>query len=164
MDSTQGQASDVSALVVRKRGLQPYEQAWKEMQNFTAERDSSFADEFWTLEHPKVFTLGLSKQPSFFALNDDIPIVKSDRGGKVTYHGPGQIVGYFLWDLRRLGMDVHQFVTLVEQCMINTLSAFDIHADRWQGNPGIYVEGRKIGSLGIRSETWVQLSRSRVER
>ena len=137
-------------LVVRQLGLQPYEEMWHNMQEFTTQRTETTQDQFWTLEHPRVFTLGLSKQPSIILGNEGIPVIKTDRGGQVTYHGPGQIVGYFLWDIRRLRLDVHRFVELVEQCMIDTLNIWGIDAERWEGNPGVYVDGKKIGSLGLR--------------
>lgn len=137
-------------LVVRSLGLQPYEKVWCEMQEFTSRRRETSCDQFWALEHPPVFTLGLSKQPSVVIGNERIPVVKTDRGGQVTYHGPGQIVGYFLWDIRRLQLDVHSFVKLVEQSMIDTLSFLGINAKRWEGNPGVYVDGKKIGALGLR--------------
>lgn len=137
-------------LIVRKLGIQPYESVWQDMKDLTQSRGDLSPDEYWVLEHPSVFTLGLSKQPSMVIGNEDIPVIKTDRGGQITYHGPGQIIGYFLWDIRRLGLDVHQFVRLVEQCMLDTLGYFDIVASRWDGNPGVYVKGKKIGSLGIR--------------
>ena len=137
-------------MVVHQLGLQPYEEVWHHMQEFTTQRTETTQDQFWTLEHTSVFTLGLSKQPSVILGNEEIPVVKTDRGGQITYHGPGQIVGYFLWDIRRLRLDVHRFVELVEQCMIDTLNTWGIDAERWEGNPGVYVEGKKIGSLGLR--------------
>lgn len=137
-------------MVVRQLGLQPYEDVWRHMQEFTTQRTETTPDQFWTLEHPRVFTLGLSRQPSIILGNEEIPVVKTDRGGQITYHGPGQIVGYFLWDIRRLRLDVHRFVELVEQCMIDTLNTWGIDAERWEGNPGVYVDGKKIGSLGLR--------------
>ena len=120
------------------------------MQAFTGSRNEQTHDEFWCLEHPAVFTLGSSKQPSPILASNDIPVIKTDRGGQVTYHGPGQIVGYFLWDLRRLHLNVHQFVELVEQSMIDTLSNWNVNGSRWTGNPGVYVNGKKIGALGLR--------------
>ena len=137
-------------MVVRQLGLQPYEDVWRHMQEFTTQRTETTPDQFWTLEHPRVFTLGLSRQPSIILGNEEIPVVKTDRGGQITYHSPGQIVGYFLWDIRRLRLDVHRFVELVEQCMIDTLNTWGIDAERWEGNPGVYVDGKKIGSLGLR--------------
>ena len=144
------QQVELRNMVVRQLGLQPYEEVWRQMQEFTTQRTESTQDQFWTLEHLRVFTLGLSKQPSIILGNEEIPVVKTDRGGQVTYHGPGQIVGYFLWDIRRLRLDVHRFVELVEQCMIDTLKTWGIDAERWEGNPGVYVDGKKIGSLGLR--------------
>ena len=144
------QQVELRNMVVRQLGLQPYEEVWRQMQEFTTQRTETTQDQFWTLEHPRVFTLGLSKQPSIILGNEEIPVVKTDRGGQVTYHGPGQIVGYFLWDIRRLRLDVHRFVELVEQCMMDTLNTWGIDAERWEGNPGVYVDGKKIGSLGLR--------------
>ena len=144
------QQVELRNMVVRQLGLQPYEEVWRHMQEFTTQRTETTQDQFWTLEHPRVFTLGLSKQPSIILGNEEIPVVKTDRGGQLTYHGPGQIVGYFLWDIRRLSLDVHRFVELVEQCMMDTLKTWGIDAERWEGNPGVYVDGKKIGSLGLR--------------
>lgn len=137
-------------MVVRQLGLQPYEEVWRHMQEFTNERTETTTDQLWTLEHHSVFTLGLSKQPSIILGNEGVPVIKTDRGGQVTFHGPGQIVGYFLWDIRRLSLDVHSFVRLVEQCMIDTLKVWGVDAERWEGNPGVYVDGQKIGALGLR--------------
>ena len=136
--------------LVRRLGSQSYEPVWQQMQEFTSSREPTTPDEFWTLQHSPVFTLGLSKQQPIILGYDEIPVVKTDRGGLITYHGPGQIIGYFLWDIRRLGLDVHAFVRLVEQCMIKTLEHWGIKAQRWSGNPGVYVQEQKIGSLGVR--------------
>lgn len=136
-------------LELRQLGRTEYRQTWQEMRSFTDRRDGSTADELWLTEHSPVYTLGQAAKHTFPFL-EPIPVVHTDRGGQLTYHGPGQIVGYALVDLNRAKISVHDFVRLLEQSMIDTVAAFDIAAERLDGHPGIYVEGRKIGSLGIR--------------
>lgn len=120
------------------------------MQQFTAERLPETADEIWITEHPPVYTLGLNAKPEHVLQAVDIPIVKTDRGGQVTYHGPGQLVVYVLADLRRAAMGPRQIVTLLENAMIDTLRQFGIAAEARTDAPGVYVEGKKIGALGLR--------------
>ncbi len=120
------------------------------MQAFTASREAKTPDELWLTEHPPVFTLGQANKQPAFLLEPNIEVVKTDRGGKVTFHGPGQLVGYTLVDLKRAQMTVHTFVHLLEQTMIDVLGEYSVHASRMDGHPGIYVEGLKIGSLGLR--------------
>ena len=120
------------------------------MQEFTGQRGPETEDELWVTEHPPVFTLGHAERGGQFLLEPSIEVVKTDRGGQVTYHGPGQIVGYTLVDLKRAQISVHGFVSLLEQAMIDTLGTYDVQASRLHGNPGVYVAGRKIGSLGLR--------------
>lgn len=138
------------ALKVSQCGLTDYVQTWECMRSFTDDRDESSADELWLTEHHPVYTLGQSGKTEAFLLEPDIPIVHSDRGGRVTYHGPGQIVGYVMVDLKRAGLSVHAFVELLEESMIATLADYGVHAERLKGNPGVYANGRKIGSLGLR--------------
>lgn len=137
--------------VIRQLGLQDYETVWRDMRRFTNERGSDTADEIWVTEHPPVYTLGLNgKHEHLLQGSRDIPLVETDRGGQVTYHGPGQLVIYFLADLRRLAMGPRQAVTLLENAMIATLSQYGIAAQARADAPGVYVEGKKIGALGLR--------------
>ena len=120
------------------------------MRDFTAARDAQTPDEFWLLEHDPVFTLGQAGKPEHVLAAGDIPVIHCDRGGQVTYHGPGQIVAYPLLDLRRLGVGVRDFVWRIEQCMIDALAEWNIGGERRDGAPGVYVAGAKIGALGVR--------------
>ncbi len=120
------------------------------MQQFTAERAPEHADEIWITEHPPVFTLGLNGQPAHLLQAADIPLVKTDRGGQITYHGPGQLVVYVLLDLRRLSLGPRQAVSLLENAMIQALSLYGIAAEAQPDAPGVYVDGNKIGALGLR--------------
>ena len=120
------------------------------MQQFTAERTAETADEIWITEHPPVYTLGLNGKPEHVLCAGDIPLLETDRGGQVTYHGPGQLVVYLLADLRRLSMGPRQAVTLLENAMIASLGQYGIAAEARADAPGVYVEGQKIGALGLR--------------
>ncbi|RNF82822.1 lipoyl(octanoyl) transferase LipB [Montanilutibacter psychrotolerans] len=135
---------------LRDLGRQPYEPVWRAMQAFTDTRDANTADELWLVEHDPVFTLGQAGKDEHVLLPGDIPVIHVDRGGQVTYHGPGQIVLYPLLDLRRLKVGVKEYVCRVEQAMIDTLADWNIEAARRDGAPGVYVAGAKIGALGIR--------------
>lgn len=135
---------------VRELGRRPYEPVWHAMQRFTDVRDESTADEIWLVEHDPVFTLGQAGKPEHVLAAGDIPVVHVDRGGQVTYHGPGQIVAYPLFDLKRLKVGVREYVCRIEQSMIDTMAEWNIHAERKEGAPGVYVAGAKIGALGIR--------------
>jgi len=135
-------------VVVREMGLQPYVAVLELMRGFNAQRDAATQDEFWLLQHPPVYTLGLGADASFGPRRDNgIPVVKVERGGEVTYHGPGQLVLYTLVDLARRGIKVKQFVCLLEDALIDLLGS---RAERRAGAPGIYVGGAKLASLGIR--------------
>ncbi len=136
--------------VRRFSGLQPYEPVWRAMQAFTDARDAQTPDELWVVEHAPVFTLGQAGKWEHVLMPGDIPVVPVDRGGQVTYHGPGQIVAYPLIDLRRAGIGVRDFVHRIEQSVIDTLAEWNIIAVRKDGAPGVYVAGAKIGALGIR--------------
>ncbi len=120
------------------------------MRTFTRQRHADSADEFWLVEHPPVYTLGLNGDPAHVLDAGDIPVIKVDRGGQVTYHGPGQVVIYLLIDLRRLGLGVRGLVTHMEQALIGFLGHHGIHAAALPQAPGVYVEGYKIASLGLR--------------
>ena len=136
--------------LVRDLGRQPYEPVWRAMQRFTDARDEDTPDELWLVEHDPVFTLGQAGKPEHVLLPGDIPVLHVDRGGQVTYHGPGQIVAYPLLDLRRLKIGVREYVQRIEQAMIDTLADWNIGAVRREGAPGVYVDDAKIAALGIR--------------
>jgi lipoate synthase/lipoate-protein ligase B len=138
------------APAVRWLGRVDYEPTWREMQRITDTRDVNTPDEIWLLEHPPVFTLGLNADAGHVLAAGDIPVVKIDRGGQVTYHGPGQLVVYPLIDIRRAGMGVRDLVTALERAVIDYCASLGIEATTRQGAPGVYVDGRKLGSVGIR--------------
>lgn len=120
------------------------------MQSFTQSRGASTADEIWLVEHPPVFTLGVAGRREHLRDPGDIPVVATDRGGQVTYHGPGQAVAYVLLDLRRLGAGVKAVVHDLEEAAIDVLREYGVHGERVSGRPGVYVEGRKIAAVGLR--------------
>jgi lipoyl(octanoyl) transferase len=136
--------------IVRRLGRVEYEPTWRAMQRFTNERNASTPDEIWFLEHPPVFTLGMNASVAHVLAPGDIPVVQIDRGGQVTYHGPGQLVVYPLVDLRRAKLGVRDIVTALEQSVIQLAAEFGITAEARREAPGIYVAGRKLGSVGIR--------------
>jgi len=140
----------VPELRVRRLGRVDYEPTWRAMQRFTDERDAQTADELWLLEHPPVFTLGMSGRREHLLAPGDIPVLDIDRGGQVTYHGPGQLVVYVLLDLRRRGFGVHELVSALEQAVLDYAAALGIPAECRRGAPGIYVRGRKLASVGLR--------------
>lgn len=137
-------------LVVRRLGRVAYEPTWRAMQAFTAARGPETPDELWLLEHPPVYTLGLAGRREHILRVTDIPIVAIDRGGQVTYHGPGQIVAYLLLDLKRRGYGVRELVTRMEQAVIDLLAGYGIEGRRRDRAPGVYVAGKKIAALGLR--------------
>jgi lipoyl(octanoyl) transferase len=137
-------------LLRRLPGLQAYEPVWRAMQAFTDARDAATQDELWILQHEPVFTQGQAGKPEHVLAAGDIPIVPVDRGGQITYHGPGQIVAYPLLDLRRLGIGVRELVRRLEQAIIDTLQHWNVVAQRRDGAPGVYVGDAKIAALGLR--------------
>lgn len=137
-------------LVRRPPGLQPYAPVWHAMQAFTDARGPETPDELWVLEHERVFTLGQAGKWEHVLMPGDIPVVAVDRGGQVTYHGPGQIVAYPLIDLRRLKIGVRELVNRIEQAIIDTLDTWNIVALRRDGAPGVYVGAAKVAALGLR--------------
>nr|Q31F43.1 RecName: Full=Octanoyltransferase; AltName: Full=Lipoate-protein ligase B; AltName: Full=Lipoyl/octanoyl transferase; AltName: Full=Octanoyl-[acyl-carrier-protein]-protein N-octanoyltransferase [Hydrogenovibrio crunogenus XCL-2] len=140
-------------LQVKYLGLQPYESTWEAMQRFTNERTEHTPDELWVVEHPPVFTQGLNGQAKHlqaFALEQNIPIIQTDRGGQVTYHGPGQIIIYVLLDLKRAQLGVRDLVHRMEKAIIEFLCDLSISADARPDAPGVYVDGQKIASLGLK--------------
>lgn len=136
--------------LLRFRGLLPYEPTWREMQRFTDERGPHTDDEIWFLEHPPVFTLGMNASLEHVLDAGDIPLQRIDRGGQVTYHGPGQLVVYPLLDLKRRGMGVRPLVTALEGSIIDFLASVGIEARARREAPGVYVGERKIASVGLR--------------
>ena len=141
---------DARAGIARDLGQRAYEPVWRAMQAFTDARIDATDDEVWLVEHAPVFTLGQAGKPEHVLMPGDIPVLHVDRGGQVTYHGPGQIVVYPLLDLRRLGIGVRDYVCRIEQAIIDTLDEWNIVAERLEGAPGVYVGGAKIAALGIR--------------
>ncbi|MEJ2423870.1 MAG: lipoyl(octanoyl) transferase LipB [Candidatus Thiodiazotropha sp.] len=131
-------------------GRQPYESTWQAMRNYTDGRDRESVDQLWLLEHPPVYTLGQAGKPEHLLAPGLIPVIKTDRGGQVTYHGPGQLVAYLLLDLRRAGLGVRALVTLLEEAVIGMLRDHQIPASPRRDAPGVYVGERKLASLGLR--------------
>lgn len=136
--------------LVKFMGLVEYQPAWDAMKQFTAQRTPATPDEIWVLQHAPVYTQGQAGKPEHLLDAHGIPVVKIDRGGQITYHGPGQIVMYVLLDLRRWGLNVRQFVRLLEQSVIDLLSAHGVHAEGREDAPGVYVNGAKIAALGLK--------------
>ncbi len=139
-----------SALIVRHPGTRPYLDVWQAMQAFTDQRDASTPDEIWLLEHDAVFTQGQAGKAEHLLKSTTIPVVQSDRGGQITYHGPGQLIAYLLLDVRRKGITVRELVTVLEQAVIALLARHGITASAKPDAPGVYVDGKKIASLGLR--------------
>lgn len=135
---------------VKKLGLCEYTPVWRDMQAFTTRRSRDTLDEVWLLEHRPVFTLGMNGKPEHLLAPGDIPVVAIDRGGQVTYHGPGQLVAYLMLDLRRLGIGVRRLVEILEQSLIDWLAARGVVAYARRDAPGVYVDGAKIAALGLR--------------
>lgn len=147
--STKAQGT-LKPLRVRQLGRRDYEPVWLAMRDFTDQRSTDTPDELWLVEHPPVFTQGLAGKPEHLLNPGNIPVVQTDRGGQVTYHGPGQVVAYPLLDLKRSGLGVRCLVDRLEQAMIDVLAAWDISAARRDGAPGVYVGPAKIGSIGLK--------------
>ncbi|MCH8335844.1 MAG: lipoyl(octanoyl) transferase LipB [Proteobacteria bacterium] len=137
-------------IVVRLLGSNDYEPLWRAMQRFAESRTSLTPDEIWFTEHPPVFTLGLNASRDHLLAPGNIPVIQVDRGGQVTYHGPGQLMIYPLIDLRRAGLGVRDLVTALEQTVVNLVADFGIEAVSRKDAPGVYVQGRKIASVGLR--------------
>ncbi len=137
-------------LYLRRLGIADYEPVWREMQAFTDTRDEQTPDQLWLVQHPPVFTQGQAGKAEHVLAPGDIPVVQVDRGGQVTYHGPGQIVAYPLIDIRRKGIGVREFVNRIEESIIGVLALHGVQGQRVEGAPGIYVDGNKVASLGLR--------------
>ena len=140
----------MNEIAIRNLGLQTYEPVWRAMQKFTDTRDATSRDEIWFCQHQPVFTLGLNTAPEHLLATGDIPVVQIDRGGQVTYHGPGQLMIYPLIDIRRAEIGVRDLVTALEQCVVDLASEFDIAAASRCDAPGVYVDGAKLASVGLR--------------
>jgi lipoyl(octanoyl) transferase len=138
------------SIVVRVLGRMDYETVWNAMRNFNSARNLETGDEIWLVEHDPVYTLGLNCKEAKIVGPNVIPVVKTDRGGQITYHGPGQVVAYVLLDLKRRGMGVKQLVHAMEQAVIDLLGDYQVEASRRTDAPGVYVDGAKIAALGLR--------------
>jgi len=144
-------ANLLPAIEIRHLGRAEYEPTWRTMQTFTAQRDAATSDEIWLVEHPPVYTLGIAARAQHLPrLDNGIAVVKTDRGGQITYHGPGQIVAYLLLDLRRRGLSVRPLVTRMEQAVIGLLADYGIEARARSDAPGAYVGNAKIAAVGLR--------------
>jgi len=141
----------VAEVLVRRLGRAEYEPTWRAMRDFTARRRGDTADELWLTEHPPVYTLGLAgRREHLPRANNGIPVIKADRGGQITYHGPGQVIVYLLLDMRRRNIAIRPLVRSMEQAVIDFLAVHSIPAERRAGAPGVYVSGAKIAALGLR--------------
>jgi lipoyl(octanoyl) transferase len=138
------------ALIIRQLGLTDYQSAWHEMQAFTDTRSAKTPDEIWFLQHPPVFTLGRNGKPEYLHNTGDIPVISVDRGGQVTYHGPGQLIVYPLLNIKRRELGVQSLVRILEQSVIDMLSDYSLDAQRREKAPGVYVNDRKLAALGLR--------------
>jgi lipoyl(octanoyl) transferase len=148
--TAEGELQSLPAPRVRHLGLAEYEPTWRAMQRFTGERTADTPDEIWFLEHPPVFTLGVAASRAHLLDPGDIPVVQVDRGGQVTYHGPGQLVVYPLVDLRRAALGIRAFVSALERAVIDLAAQYGIGAQSRREAPGVYVAGRKLASVGVR--------------
>ena len=135
---------------IKEKGLQDYASTWQEMVSFTENRSEQTEDELWTLEHRSVFTQGLSGKPEHLLKESEIDVIQSDRGGQITYHGPGQLIVYCLIDIKRLGIGVKEMVRIIEKSIIDLLSDYSIPSHKIVGAPGVYVDGSKIAALGLK--------------
>ncbi len=136
--------------VFRDLGKRDYSPVWRDMQDFTSKREPGMADEFWLVEHPPVYTQGQAGKPEHLLRDNGIPVVQTDRGGQITYHGPGQIVIYTLCDLKRAGKGVRGFVSALEDAIIGLLREYDVDSANRSDAPGVYVANSKIAALGLR--------------
>jgi len=135
---------------IKEKGLQDYTSTWQEMVSFTENRSDQTEDELWTLEHRSVFTQGLNGKPEHLLKESEIDIIQSDRGGQITYHGPGQLIVYCLIDIKRLGIGVKEMVSIIEKSIIDLLNDYSIPSHKIVDAPGVYVDGSKIAALGLK--------------
>lgn len=138
------------ALGVRQFGVLEYQPVWQQMQTFTADRNERTQDELWLLQHKPVYTLGMNGKPGHIISAGDIPVICTDRGGQVTYHGPGQMMAYVLLDLRRADIGIRKLVEILEQSVIDWLATCSVNARARRDAPGVYVDGAKVAALGLR--------------
>ena len=134
---------------IRERGIQPYQAIWDEMKQFTTTRSKDTEDEIWMLEHNAVYTQGQAGKSEHILNSGLIPVIQTDRGGQVTYHGPGQLVAYILFDIQKRNVGVRTLVSQLEQALITTLESLNISANTQCGAPGVYVNEKKIASIGL---------------
>ncbi len=144
--------TDFSAIAIRHLGMLDYRDTWKKMQTFTQNRTPSTPDELWLLEHPAIYTFGLNAKPEHLLDAGSIPVIHVDRGGEITYHGPGQIILYFLLDWRRRNIGIKDLVSHIEQSIIKLLKTYQIEAFSRNNARGVYVKGQKIAALGLRAK------------
>lgn len=137
-------------MLIRELGFKPLPEVWADMQAFTAARTPATADEIWLVEHPPVFTLGMRADRAHVLAPGDIPVVQIDRGGQVTYHGPGQLVAYVLLDLRRLALNPRKLVQALEAAVVDTVAGYGVEANARRDAPGVYVDGKKLAAIGLR--------------
>ena len=142
------------ATIVRLLGLTEYGPAYQAMRRFTDARGTATPDELWVLEHPPVYTVGIAGRAEHFPRSGEVPVERIDRGGQITYHGPGQAIVYALVDLARRGLTVRGMVSLIEQAVIEVLGAHGVGAERRKGAPGVYVDGAKIGRASCRERVY----------
>ena len=135
---------------VQTLGLRPYQETWDAMRDYTASRDAASEDQIWLVQHPPVYTQGQAGKPEHLLAPGDIPVIQIDRGGQITYHGPGQTIMYLLLDIRRAGIGIRELVSLIEKTVIGYLQEQGISAQSRADAPGVYVDGKKIASLGLR--------------
>ena len=145
------------AVTVRRLGRADYVATWQAMREFTRRRDEAMPDELWLLEHPPVYTLGQGADPAFGPGTSVIPIIQSDRGGEITYHGPGQLVGYPIIDLARHGSDVHGYLRELEAVLIEVADGFGVKAERRSGFTGVWVGDAKLAAIGVGIRRWVTM-------
>lgn len=135
---------------IHNLGLRPYQETWDAMRDYTASRNAASEDQIWLVQHPPVYTQGQAGKPEHLLAPGDIPVIQIDRGGQITYHGPGQIIMYLLLDIRRAGIGIRALVSLIEESVIGFLQEQGIRAQSRADAPGVYVGGKKIASLGLR--------------
>ncbi len=145
------------ALQLSWLGRRDYEPTWQAMQALTQSRDAATPDQLWLLDHPPVYTQGQAGKPEHLLLTGNIPVVQSDRGGQVTYHGPGQLVGYPILDLTPRGKDLHEHLRKLEDALIRACQKFGVQAGRREGLTGVWVENRKLASIGVGVRKWISM-------
>ena len=140
----------IGNIKIKQLGMVGYLATWQAMKEFTNERSAMTQDEIWLLQHPPIYTQGLAGKPEHLLQGNNIEVIKTDRGGQITYHGPGQIIVYLLLDMRRLKLGVRELVTRMENAVVDLLKSYDIHAESRADAPGVYVDSAKIAALGLK--------------